>query len=131
GTPFALDMGEGSLSVAAIASPPVFDRARAAVAYEGPAKRLARGLKFHERTELARMMAGWMTRVGGELARDADLVIPVPLHRRRLLQRGYNQSAELARYFAAHFQIPFDPAAMARVRVTRQQVGLNARQREQ
>ena len=130
GIPFALDLGHGALSAEAIARPPVFGRARAAVAYDGPAARLVRALKFHDRTELAPMMAGWMMRVGRELARDGPLVVPVPLHRRRLLQRRYNQSAELARCFAALGRLEFAPDVVARVRGTRQQVGLDSRQRE-
>jgi ComF family protein len=75
-------------------------------------------------------MAGWMARAGAELIADADLVVPVPLHRRRFLSRRFNQSAELARALAAAAALPFEPGALVRRKVTRQQVGLGARQRE-
>ena len=130
GTPFSRDMGEGILSADAIANPPPFTRARAAVAYNGIARRLVQGFKFHDQTDLAPWMARWMHRVGGELANDADIIIPVPLHRRRFLTRRFNQSAELARCFAAMVNCDFEPNAVARVKVTRQQVGLDLRERE-
>ena len=95
GTPFSHDMGEGFLSAEAIANPPPFDRARAAVAYTGVARRMVQGLKYNDRTELAPWMARWMVRAGAELVADADVVMPVPLHWRRFLSRRFNQSAEL------------------------------------
>jgi ComF family protein len=125
GTPFSHDMGEGFLSAEAIANPPPFQRARAAVSYDGVARRMVQGLKYHDRTDLARWMAGWMARAGAELLADADIVVPVPLHRRR-----FNQSAELARALARRSGKPFEPAALVRVKVTRQQVGLGLRERE-
>jgi ComF family protein len=130
GTPFAHEMGEGALSPEAIANPPPFARARAAVAYSGVAREMVQGLKYNDRTDLAPWMAGWMARAGAELIADADLVVPVPLHRRRFLSRRFNQSAELARALAAAAALPFEPGALVRRKVTRQQVGLGARQRE-
>lgn len=57
------------------------------------------------------------------------LISAVPLHESRLRERGYNQSALLAEYLAAASNLPFHPQAVARVRETRQQVGLNAKER--
>ena len=130
GTPFVHDMGEGFLSAEAIANPPPFDRARAAVAYSGVARQMVQGLKYHDRAELAPWMARWMMRAGAELVGDADVVIPVPLHWRRFLTRRFNQSAELARAVASLAGKPFAPLGVVRVKVTRQQVGLGLRDRE-
>lgn len=124
GTPFQYDMGEGFLSAEAIADPPPFDRARAAVAYTGVARRMIQALKYADRTDLAPWMARWMVRAGAELVADADVVLPVPLHWRRFFMRRFNQSAELARAVAALSGKPFEPMAIKRVKVTRQQVGL-------
>ena len=109
GTPFAHDMGDGFLSAEAIANPPPFDRARAAVAYSGVARQMVQGLKYSDRTELAPWMARWMLRAGAELVADADVVVPVPLHWRRFLLRRFNQSAELARAVAGLAGKPFAP----------------------
>lgn len=131
GTPFSHDMGEGFLSAEAIANPPPFERARAAVAYTGVARQMAQGLKYNDRTDLAPWMARWMMRAGAELIADADLVVPVPLHWRRFLGRRFNQSAELARTIASLSGLPFSPMAVRRVKLTRQQVGLALREREE
>lgn len=130
GTPFAVDMGEGAVSPAAIADPPAFDRARSAVAYDGVARQLVTGLKFHDRTELARSMAGWMARAGAELIAEADMIVPVPLHRIRFFSRRHNQAAELARALAQLGSVPVDNAVMTRTRSTAQQTGLGARERK-
>lgn len=130
GTPFDHDMGEGFLSAEAIADPPPFARARAAVAYQGVARRLAQGLKFGDRTDLAPWMARWMLRAAGELVADRPVVVPVPLHRRRFFSRRFNQSAELARAFATLAGLDYEPEALVRRRTTRQQVGLGLRERE-
>jgi ComF family protein len=130
GTPFSHDMGDGFLSAEAIANPPLFRRARAAVSYEDVARRIVAGLKYADRTELAPWMARWMARAGTELIADADIIVPVPLHRRRFLTRRFNQSAELARALSRVSGLPFAPDAVRRVKQTRQQVGLGARERE-
>ncbi len=129
GTPFPHEMGEGAVSPAAIADPPPFARARAAVAFGGVARDIVHGLKYRDRTDLAPWMAGWMARAGAELLSDADLVVPVPLHRWRFLSRRFNQSAELARHLCAGRAPVFAPELVERVKRTRQQVGLarNAR----
>lgn len=130
GTPFPADMGEGFLSAEAIANPPPFARARSTVAYDGVARNMVQGLKFRDRTDLAPWMARWMLRAASELTAEADVVVPVPLHRRRFLARRFNQSAELARAFCRLSGLDYAPDALARARGTRQQTGLGARERE-
>lgn len=130
GIPFEHDMGEGFLSAKAIADPPPFDRARAAVAYDGAARDMVQALKFRDRTEFGPWMAQWMMRAGAELIDGADIIAAVPLHRRRFLSRRFNQSAELARSVAQRSGIAFDPAMVVRNRGTRQQIGLGLKDRE-
>jgi ComF family protein len=130
GVPFSHDMGAGIVSADAIANPPPFDRARAAVAHSGVAKQMVHQLKYADRTDLAPWMAAWMVRAGQELLGDADLIVPVPLHRRRFLSRRFNQSAELARSVARLSRRRYDPTIVSRVKPTQQQVGLGARQRQ-
>lgn len=131
GTPFTHDMGEGFLSAEAIADPPPFERARAAVLYSGVARQMVQGLKYQDRTDLAPWMANWMVRAGAELIAEADLVVPVPLHWRRFFRRQFNQSAELGRAVSKLSGVPFSPSAVKRVKLTRQQVGLERHEREE
>ena len=85
GLPFGQDLGAGLLSPEAMAHPPVYGRARAVARFDdGPARRLMHGLKYGDRLDLARPLGAWMARAGAELLAEADLIVPVPLHRRRL-----------------------------------------------
>lgn len=129
GTPFSYDLGAGMVSADALANPPPFARARSAVAYNGTARQMAQMMKFGDRIELAPWMARWMQRAGRELLDDADFIVPVPLHRGRFFQRRFNQSAELARALCKLSGKTFMPDAVLRVRATRQQVGLGAKER--
>jgi ComF family protein len=129
GTPFAYDPGDGSLSAEAIAEPPAFERHRSVMAYGAAARRLVGGLKFSDRTDLAPWMAQLMAGFGRELIADCAIVVPVPLHRRRLWSRRFNQSAEIARHLCRLTGLQYAPLALARVRATRRQVGLGVSER--
>lgn len=129
GTPFAVDLGGGLLSPAAIADPPAYARARAVCRFDGVARELVHRLKYGDRTELALTLGRMMAQAGRELLVDADLVVPVPLHRTRLWSRRFNQAAALAGVVARHAGLPVARAALARVKRTRQQVGLTRPQR--
>lgn len=129
GTPFAVDLGPGLLSPAAIADPPVYARARAVCRFDGVARELVHRLKYGDRVELALTLGRMMAQAGRELLPDADLVVPVPLHRTRLWSRRFNQAAALAGVVARQADLPLAPAALARVKRTRQQVGLTRPQR--
>jgi ComF family protein len=131
GTPFAMDLGsDGLLSPEAVANPPVFARARAVAHFEdGPVRQLVHRLKYCDRMELAKPLGAWMARAGNELLVEADLLVPVPLHRRRLAARRFNQANSLAQVISAHCGVPVDPFVLARVKPTPSQVGLSRSQR--
>ena len=129
GTPFAHDMGEGSVGAEAIADPPPFERARSAVHYDDLARAMVHRLKYVDRTDLALVMAGWMARAGHELIGGSDRLVSVPLHRRRFLARRYNQSAELARALSRQTGLHYLPGALVRKKATRSQVGLGVEAR--
>jgi ComF family protein len=132
GTPFPQDLGAGLISPAALADPPVFARARAVALYnEGPARQLVQRLKYADRLDLAPAMSRWMARAGAELIAEADMVVPVPLHRWRLWSRRFNQAAVLAMGLAREAGLPFEPLALVRVKATRPQVGLSREARAQ
>jgi predicted amidophosphoribosyltransferase len=77
--------------------PPRFRAARAALRYGPGAKRLILPFKYSERPEATRGLAKMMMRPGAALLAQVDFLASVPLHRRRLAQRGYNQAGLLAR----------------------------------
>jgi ComF family protein len=124
GTPFGYDPGPGVLSTEAIANPPAFARARAAVRYDDIASALVHALKYGDRLDLAPAMGRWMARAGRELTGGADALVPVPLHWRRLWARRFNQAAALARAISRSCGVPVLDDALKRMRATPQQVGL-------
>lgn len=129
GVPFETDMGSGAVSPKAIADPPAFGRARAAVAYNDVARAIVAKLKYGDRPELALFCARMMMGAGHELWDQDAVLVPVPLHRRRQFSRRYNQAGELARALGRLANLRLDTDMIERHRPTRQQVGLNARQR--
>src|SRR3569833_1059476 len=131
GSPSAYDPGPGLLSMEAIANPPSYDRARAAVRYDDVARALVHKFKYSDHMELAGMMGQWMARAGRELTRDADALVPVPLHWRRLRARRFNQTAALAMAVARTVDVPVLYESLRRVRATPQQVGLDNGERAQ
>lgn len=129
GIPFGYDIGPGALSAEAIADPPVFERARAAVLWEGVARDLVHALKYRDRTETARLVGRLTARAGAELLADADLLVPMPLHRTRLWTRKYNQAALIALEIGRASGVAVDAGALLRIKATRPQVGLGDAER--
>lgn len=130
GTPFDHDLGDDIISAEAMASPPIYDRARSAVIHEGIALNIVHGHKFRDRNDVTPLMATWMERVGVEMLQDADFIIPVPLHYWRYIIRRYNQSAEIARLLAHRADVPFRPDVLVRRENTQSQRGLSRRERQ-
>lgn len=131
GIPFAYDPGPGVLSMQAIADPPSYARARAAVRFDDVARSLVHALKYGDRLDLAPTLGAWMARAGRELLTDADALVPVPLHWRRLWARRFNQSAALAEAISTMSGVATATLALKRIRATPQQVGLSKAERAQ
>lgn len=129
GIPFMYDPGPGMLSMEAIASPPAYRRARAAVRFDEISRALVHALKYNDRLDLAPMMGRWISQAGRELLAEADALVPVPLHWRRQWARRFNQSAVLAAAISADSRVPLAAAALKRVKATAQQVGLSRSER--
>src|SRR5580658_11370699 len=129
GIPFVYDPWPGILSMEAIASPPAYNRARAAVRFDEISRALVHALKYGDRLDLAPMMGRWISNAGREILAEADALVPVPLHWRRLWARRFNQSAMLAAAISAESRVPIAAGALKRVKATAQQVGLTRSER--
>src|SRR5277367_2894766 len=129
GIPFVYDPGPGILSMEAIADPPAYNRARAAVRFDDVSRVLVHALKYGDRLDLAPMLGRWLGQAGRELLADADGLVPVPLHWRRLWARRFNQSAMLAAAVSRESRVLVAAAALKRVKATVQQVGLTRPER--
>jgi ComF family protein len=112
---------------ACLARPPRIARTRAAVAYDELSRSLAIRLKYGRKVAIARTMARYMA----PLVSDGGvrILVPVPLHRTRLWQRGFNQSALVARELSRRLGIPADPLALRRIRPTPPLKGMSPLQR--
>jgi ComF family protein len=118
------------ISLEAAADPPACKRARAVARYDSEkARTLAHRLKYYDRLELAKPIGKWMARAGVELLTEADVLVPIPLHRLRLAARQFNQSAALAQVVSRESGVPVDTLALLRVKPTAPQVGLSRAQR--
>jgi len=100
------------------------DRGRAIGGYDGALRAIIHALKYEGRRSLARPLAELMRSRGAEMLRDADCVVPVPLHWSRRRQRGFNQASDLAR----HLGLPA-VRLLRRTRPTATQTGLSAARR--
>ena len=120
GVPFGSAGQGGAEAVCAVCRDhrPVFRQARAALRYDDQGRRLILPLKHGDRVELASILAPMMARAGVALLQRADVLVPVPLHRRRLFQRKYNQAALLAYAVGGLGGRPVVPDAMLRTRPT-------------
>ena len=113
--PFAFDRGDRAQCARCLAEPPRHDGVRAAVAYGDTARMVALQLKYGRRLGHADSAARLMAR---HVPGDADMLVPVPLHRWRLWSRGFNQAALIAERIARRTDIPARPDLVRRVRAT-------------
>jgi competence protein ComFC len=108
-----------------------FDALRSWGIFAGPLREAIHQLKYKRNIALGDSLSVHLHDKLNELAWPVDLICPVPLSSARMEERGYNQSAELARPLALAAHIPYRPKAIRRIRETRPQVGLNMNERKQ
>lgn len=118
------------LCPACAARRPLFARARAVWLYEGAARDTILRLKYADREDLAPTLGRLMAGAGADLLRDAELLLPVPLHLGRLVARRYNQAALLARAVAKVAGVPVAVDALRRTRRTPALANLSRGERE-
>jgi len=129
GLPFEIDANADSRCAACLARPPSWRQARAVFRYGEHSRRLVLAFKHGDRTDAAPAYAAWMRRAAVDLSDPEALVVPVPLHRWRLLMRRYNQAALLAQAFAAASGQTYAPDLLLRQRATPSQARLSANER--
>jgi ComF family protein len=129
GIPLTIDTGGVMISAAAVSDPPEYERARAVAVFDGLMRPLIHGFKFHDSHNARRLFGRWMAVAGDELLREADVLVPVPLARWRLLTRRFNQAQILAAETGRRAAKPVNPFALVRRRSTGHQVGLTRAQR--
>jgi ComF family protein len=120
----------GAICGACLKRPPPFERCLVPLLYQYPVGELVTGLKFNQKLSHGRVMAELLLAyIEQEMDEPPQLLIPVPLHRRRLRQRGYNQALELARPLSRRLNIPLDFWSCRRTRSTEPQSALQIKER--
>ncbi|MEO6255863.1 MAG: ComF family protein [Sphingomicrobium sp.] len=123
-----LQATDAELCAICLARPPRIDRTRAAVAYDEVSRGLALRLKYGRKVAVAKTMARYMAPLIESRGSDT-LLVPVPLHRRRLWQRGFNQSAIVARELSRQTGLANNVTALKRIKPTPPLKGLSLQQR--
>lgn len=123
GFPFEFDFGAEVLCARCESKPPIYDKARSAIKYSDTSRKLVLDFKHGGRTDGLSFFAAQMQRAGRELLSNADVLMPVPLHRHRLRKRRFNQAALLARALSKQTSIPYDTNLLLRAKDTPSQGG--------
>ncbi|MBI5696552.1 MAG: ComF family protein, partial [Nitrospirae bacterium] len=121
--------GSGHTCYDCTKKPPVFEAARAKLAYDGPVREAIRLYKYGRIRKLRSYLGGFMEDGARDWFPDSDVVCAVPLHRRRLRDRGFNQSLFLAESAALAVGARLSLDGLARVRYTAPQVGMGHAER--
>lgn len=131
GHPFESPVGTDHLCGSCITDPPPFSAARAALLFEGSTRELIHQFKYSRRVIL-RSPLGLLSAVHLDaFAREfgAALILPVPLHIKRLRERGFNQAILLGEIYAQRWGVPLSRNNLRRIRWTEPQVNLGAKER--
>jgi ComF family protein len=123
GFPFEFEVGADALCARCESKPPVYDRARSAIRYSEDSRKLVLDFKHGGRTDGLSFFAAQMSRAGRDVLENADVLMPVPLHKDRLRKRRFNQAALLARALSKQTGIPYDTDTLLRAKNTPSQGG--------
>ena len=111
--------------------PPNYNQARSALVYDDASRGIILGFKHGDQTHAVPSFIPWLERAAGqEMLDQADFLMPVPLHRWRLMRRRFNQSALLVKYLSKESNIPFLLNGLERVRSTPVQGHLRMKERK-
>jgi ComF family protein len=132
GRPFLAGVGEDHTCENCLRKRPRYDIARAPYLYEGPLMTAIHDLKYSKKTLLALSLGPLLASYAANWLGPATgfLVMPVPLHPRRLRERGFNQSLILARHVASRLEADLDFMSLRRIRPTQPQTGLSSDERK-
>jgi ComF family protein len=108
---------------------PGYDQLRSWAIFNGPIQKAVHNLKYKRDLSLGLDLSGHLTNFVKELQLAVDIVIPVPLGKKRLKERGYNQASLIAFPLAIKLGMKYTPNGLVRIRETESQVGLNYKDR--
>ena len=133
GFPFDFDTGEakeGNICAACQKSPPLYNKARSALIYGEASRDIILAYKHADQTQSLPSFVPWLKRAGDTVLKDADYLVPVPLHRWRILRRRFNQSSLMVQYLSRETGIPYLLDVLKRTRATETQGHLQVNERQ-
>ncbi|WP_341816992.1 ComF family protein [Wolbachia endosymbiont (group A) of Agelastica alni] len=113
-----------------IINPPTFKVLRSVFAYDQHSKNMIINFKFFDNLNYVKIYAKWIYQANQDTFQNAEVIIPIPLHKMRLFKRKYNQAALLAKELSKLSNLSYTPFAIKRLRHTTPQAGLSLKQRE-
>ena len=128
GYPLPYRTGE-TLCLMCYQTPPLFDKGRSILHYDAAIRTLILRLKHSDATYLLPALGRWIIPHIKDMIRECDVLIPVPLSRRRMMQRGFNQATLLAQQIAAAYPCSVGYGLLKRQRHTRPQALQRRQQR--
>jgi ComF family protein len=135
GDPFEFSFEENKKDMVCakcLAEKPKYKKLRATFKYNDKSKHIILALKYGDRTDSAKVLSSFLQKTGKEFINDIDYIIPVPLHRLRLLKRKYNQAGLLAKNLADNLpKAKYIPDALIRKKHTKPQGHYTKNKREQ
>jgi len=123
GHPFDYEVSSEMLCGNCLAAPPPFNRSRSVLKYDDNSRDMILAFKHADRTDKTPVFAKWMARSARDILKDDPIIIPVPLHPKRLIKRRYNQSALLAKAIGKMSRTRVIPDLLVRTRQTNSQGG--------
>ncbi len=129
GTPFKQPTPQNTVCTACLKNPPAYNRTIAPFAHQGIMRHLVTRLKFNDNYKNARLLGMLLAEKIQAETQLPQCIIPVPLHKNRYQERGFNQSIEIARTLSKKLNIPLELNACVRHRDTPHQVGLSKQER--
>lgn len=129
GIPFDFESFEGMSCTQCLDRPPPFETARGALKYDDSSRDMILRFKHADQTHAVLAFVPWMEKAGANMLEQADYLIPVPLHRWRLLSRRYNQSALISLALSKKTKVSSLVDGLLRVRATKVQGFMKAAER--
>jgi ComF family protein len=129
GYPLEADAKKDSLCGHCIQKTPEYDQARSVFCYNEKSRAIIISYKYSDKTHSTERFVEWLMRVGKEMIEETDIIMPVPLHWRRLFERRYNQAALIANILSERSGVEGEMMALRRRKYTKPQASLTRRQR--
>ena len=128
--PFAYENDIDAICGHCISNKPNYEKAISILKYDNHSKALIHKFKYQDQLHILDYFTRLMLNMGKELIKQADIIAPVPMHKYKLLKRGYNQAALLAMKISSQSKIQYIPQLIIKINNSSSQTALTKHQRQ-